>query len=306
MRHPPYHLRSNKSVDRYLFVEILKRVFDHIDRPANSYTYVGFGGPFLEDLKIVEHYFPDVKLVSVERNAETVKRQQFHKFCRQVRLLQCSDEEFVDNLQEGTRLALWFDFLGCNPNEIGSFSEAVRKAGIWSVLRITLNAVMPNAENREKFIKDFDQLLPGDHESYFENQDTFLVLLQKIVQSATTPPTGSNYQFQILNASSYKDTARMLTITGIKCPTAEWKSTKKRFSKWPFFTSNWSHYPEGIDLPDLSLQERMRLACLLPTQSPSPGKRLKRRLGYSVGSEESLNSYAAFCRYFPVFGRLAM
>src|SRR4051812_42878462 len=115
MRHPPYHLRSNKSVDRYLFVEILKRVFDHGDRPAKSYTYVGFGGPFLEDLKVVEHYFPELKLISVEKNAETVKRQRFHKFCRQVRLIHGSDEEFVAALEEGTRLALWFDFLGCSP-----------------------------------------------------------------------------------------------------------------------------------------------------------------------------------------------
>lgn len=69
------------------------------------------------------------------------------------------------------------------------------------------------AESRQKFVDDFDQLLPGDHEAYFANQDSFMLLLQKIVHAATTPPLGSAYQFQLLNSACYKDGARMLTVS---------------------------------------------------------------------------------------------
>lgn len=306
MKHPPYHLRSNKSVDRYLFVEALKHIIEPGKRPSESYTYVGFGGPFLEDLKVAEHYFPAIKLISLEQDKETLKRQKFHRFCRRLKLLHQTDEEFVNSFTEGERLALWFDYLGCTPQNIGSFSEAVKKAGDWSMLRITLYAGFPTNEVKDKFISDFEQLLPGNYEDYFTDQDSFATLLQKIIQSSTIPPAGSSYGFHLINSTCYRDGARMITITGLKCPNDEWKSTKRRLSKWPFFTPSWDHNPERINLPDLSLQERLHLASLLPVRSPTPGKILKRRLGYSIGSEESLNNYAAFCRYFPVFSRLAM
>jgi len=305
MKHPPYHLRSNKAVDRYLFVELLKKIFEGGPNSSEKYTYVGFGGPFLEDIKVAEHYFPEMKFVSLERDEETIKRQRFHKFCRRIRLMHKSDEQFTNSLTEGTLLSLWFDFLGCEPRNIATFADAVRKSGNWSILRITLNASMPRDEGKANFIRDFQQLLPVDYEDYFETQEKFPILLQRIVHAATTPLIGSNYQFQILNASSYRDGSRMLTITGLKCPVTEWKQIKRIFSKWRFFTRTWSQAPESINVPDLSIQERMHLASLLPTSSKNPAKHLSRRLGYSIGSEDSLKNYAAFCRYFPVFSRLA-
>ena len=43
-----------------------------------EYTYFGLGGPFLEDFRVLNDFFGDLKLVSIEVNEEVVKRQQFH------------------------------------------------------------------------------------------------------------------------------------------------------------------------------------------------------------------------------------
>ena len=43
----PYHQRPNKTVDRYLFVELLSKINRY--RHIGDYSYIGLGGPSLED-----------------------------------------------------------------------------------------------------------------------------------------------------------------------------------------------------------------------------------------------------------------
>lgn len=310
MKAPPYHLRTNKAVDRYMLVEVLKRVV-----PAHpnkgDFQYVGMGGPFLEDLKVVEHYFPEMPLVSIEEDSEVVKRQEFHRFKRGVDLRVQTDKDFVTTMPDDSLVALWFDYLGCEPKHFERFGAVTKKAGFGSVMRITLNAgFRDNDESRKRFKEDFDQILPVNWESYFENEDVYLVMLQKLVERVALPPPGSGYGFHVVNSSTYRDGARMLTITGIKCRDADWADTKRLFTGWPFFTRSWDQRPIRINVPDLSFQERMRLASVLPTTSKTPGKRLHRRLGYSIANSDKacaddLANYAAFARYFPIFARLA-
>jgi hypothetical protein len=310
MKALPYHLRSNKAVDRYMLVEVLKRIIPH-HPDRDDFQYVGMGGPFLEDLKVVEHYFPEIPLISIEEEEEVVKRQEFHRFKRGVDLRCETDKDFVTAMPDDMLVALWFDYLGCEPQNFDRFGTATKKAGLGSVLRITLNAGFRSDDKaKAKFKEDFDQILPANWESYFENEDTYLVMLQKMIERVTLPPPGAGYGFHLINSSVYRDGARMLTVTGIKCLDSEWAATKKLFSGWPFFTRSWDHRPNRINVPDLSLQERMRLASVLPTTSKTPGKRLHRRLGYSIANSEKacaddLENYAAFARYFPIFARLA-
>jgi len=262
-------------------------------------------------LKVVEHYFPEMPLLSIEEEPEVVKRQEFHKFKRGVDLRCQTDKDFVTAMSDDMLVALWFDYLGCEPKNFEHFGTATKKAASGSVLRLTLNASFSGKDDfKNKFKEDFDQILPADWESYFADENVYLVMLQKMVERVTLPPPGAGYGFHVVNSSTYRDGARMLTITGIKCNDAEWPTTKKLFAGWPFFTRSWNQRPIRINVPDLSLQERMRLASVLPTTSKTPGKHLHRRLGYSIANSDEdcaddLANYAAFARYFPVFARLA-
>lgn len=49
----PYHLRPNKAIDRYAFLELLSKVDRYIDCDISQYKYVGFGGHSLEDFKYI-------------------------------------------------------------------------------------------------------------------------------------------------------------------------------------------------------------------------------------------------------------
>jgi len=66
--------------------------------------------------------------------------------------------------------------------------------------------------------------------------------------------------------------------------------------------------PTLLDLPMLSVQERIKLDAYLPQTKPT-GKSLQRALGYlidksEVKSIEGLCHYAELQRYYPLFGRL--
>src|SRR4051812_19350800 len=91
MKHPPYHLRSNKAVDRFLLIELLRA----ISPSHKSTTYYSLAGPFLEDLRLLEHFFPEMKLVSLESNEHTYKRQKFHQFNSRMTLLHRNLSDFL-------------------------------------------------------------------------------------------------------------------------------------------------------------------------------------------------------------------
>lgn len=313
MKHPPYHMRSNKAVDRYLFVEVLRRVFQ-TGADSRRYTYVGFGGPFLEDLKVIEHYFPEMRFVSLEEDGETFKRQQKHRFNRRIKLQLTPAEDYVRDMTDDMLVALWFDYLGREAKDLADFSDALTKAAPWSVLRITFNSTFkPDTKFRTAFEDEFKPHLPAEDElpQYFTDQDAFDRLLLKVVERATLAPIGANYDFKLLNSATYKDGVRMLTVTGIKAPAADWPKLRERFSRWPFASHDWNAAPTMISVPELSMQERLRLAGALPSRVENVGARLQRRLGYLVANTEAstateLTNYASFCRYFPIFAKLEM
>ncbi|MGH7814651.1 MAG: O-methyltransferase [Candidatus Binataceae bacterium] len=66
MKAPAYHLRPNKAVDRLIFMEAIQ----HLEgvHPLDSYTYYGFGGPFLEDCRLIYERHPKIKIVSSNGN----------------------------------------------------------------------------------------------------------------------------------------------------------------------------------------------------------------------------------------------
>ena len=63
----PYHLRQNKAIDRSLFIDLLARL--NRCRDISDYTYIGFGGPFLEDFKSVHSFTGISKMISIEMGA---------------------------------------------------------------------------------------------------------------------------------------------------------------------------------------------------------------------------------------------
>src|SRR5690606_702529 len=109
MKHPPYHLRINKAVDRLLFVDVLRAVGSASN--YSDFTYYSLAGPFLEDLRIMDHFFPDMKLVSLEIDRDTWKRQKFNQFCSRLDLRRTDVADFLTHdYKPHTHDVFWLDY----------------------------------------------------------------------------------------------------------------------------------------------------------------------------------------------------
>ena len=109
MKHPPYHLRLNKAIDRFLLIEILLLLEKKAGFKFSEYTYYGFGGPFLEDCRLLNQYLPEIRLVSIEENKETYKRQKFHRFCNssKLKLKNMSSQNFLNSFKGEGKNIFW-------------------------------------------------------------------------------------------------------------------------------------------------------------------------------------------------------
>src|SRR3989304_2371501 len=91
-KHPAYHLRPNKAIDRSIFIELLN-VLERYES-LKGHTYIGFGGQFLEDFRLLAREFPQMRMFSIEKDEEVFKRQSFHKCTSKITPHKCTFEQF--------------------------------------------------------------------------------------------------------------------------------------------------------------------------------------------------------------------
>lgn len=323
MKHPPYHLRPNKAVDRFLLIETLERMRGYFDFRQSS--YIGLGGPFLEDFRLLSQHFPEIALVSIEKNEQTHRRQKFHLPSKKVKLL---NEDFATFLSQysGTGADIfWLDYTDLNYSCFDEFMRLLPLIGEQGVVKITMRAE-PAANPKkledllgadeaakklkayfDEFRSQFSEVLPGDFSEADFRDMKFVELLQKMARIAAQRalPAATEKTFQIVNSTFYADQTQMISLTGVVCPVAELNQVRRMFRRWKHANLDWSE-PERIDVPVLSMKERL----LLDSHLPSKGvKRLAQRLGYNIdnGREKSLRQleqYGDFYRYYPQFAKI--
>ena len=308
MKHPPYHLRVNKAIDRFLLVEILDILRKHCE--ISDYTYYGFGGPFLEDCRLIHNRCPEIPIVSIEKNVETFKRQKFHRFSKNLDLRNEDFASFLAHFSSSGREVVWLDYTDLKFGHFDEFMSLLGKVSENSVVKITIRAE-PDNKNWEGFQQEYGQILPPSiQQTDIERPLPFVKLLQemlKIAAQQALPPSGESV-FQILNSSHYSDQTQMLSVTGIVCNKNEVSEIQQWFKGWEFRNLKWAP-PHKIDVPVLSIKERLHLEKSLPTTKKT-GLSLSRALGYKIdtGKEhiEKLKQYEEFYQYYPYFARVSI
>ena len=318
MTHPPYHLRVNKAIDRFLLVEILDRLKRHCD--ISDYTYYGFGGPFLEDCRVVHDRCPEIQIVSIEKNVETFKRQKFHRFSKKLKLINKDFASFLAHFSSNRGEIFWLDYTDLKFRNFDEFMSILGKVSENSIVKITIQAEPPAKalppEECEKKWEDFQekygQILPASiQQTDIERPLPFIELLQKMLKIAAQqalPPSGESV-FQLLNSSHYSDQTQMLSITGIVCNKNEVSEIQRWFKDWAFLNLTWEEVHK-IDVPILSIKERLHIEKYLPTTQKT-GRSLSRALGYRVDNTkdkhiEKLKQYEEFYQYYPYFARVSI
>jgi len=318
MRHPPYHLRLNKAVDRATLIEVIRALELN---PAEC-VYFGFGGPYLEDFRLMYEFFPQMDMFSIENSKETCKRQRFHLPCCTIKLINRDMKTFLarHNLPNDKKSIVWLDYNDLEYGNFADFQVVLTKVAPDSIVKITLRADPKDfrgpdpkevEEKRDNFRKKFSEFLPNP--SKLQRRLRKLpYLLQDMLRIASQQalPGDSPLIFQPVLSFFYNDGTQMFTLTGVVCRREEASKIEKALKNWKSINLKWNlkwNKPQSIDVPTLSTKERLYLATMLPC-SKNPGKTLRKALGYLIeddqsSTEEKLKQYSDFHRYFPYFIR---
>jgi hypothetical protein len=136
----PYHLRQNKAIERNLFVDLLGRIGRY--RNISEYMYVGFGGPFLEDFKLLHAQLRMTKMMSLEADKNVYARQKFNQPLSCVELSNFDSASFLNSHEFEEPSMVWFDY--AEPSQIGTqvaeIQRLVSKLNPGDIFKVTLNA----------------------------------------------------------------------------------------------------------------------------------------------------------------------
>ena len=310
MKHPPYHLRPNKAVDRLMFIEAIRRL--GMPNDLAKYEYYGFGGPYLEEFRLLYEFFPEVKMTSLEDDQQTFKRQKFHLPCGSITLLYRDFKSFLTQYDSHDRKSIfWLDYIDLKYGCFEDFMALLCKVADRSVIKITLRAAPNDYLETKKIVefnKQFSEVMPNSSMDPPREFDKFVRLLQDMLQisSQKTLSNATGRVFQPISSFFYNDGTGMFTLTGIVCPRDKLKDIRPLFKDWCFANLNWNK-PRIIDMPFLSTKERLHLQKHLPCGHDA-GRKLLKKLGYIIDENRrktiiKMKQYADFYRYYPHFVR---
>ncbi|MBV6887099.1 O-methyltransferase [Xanthomonas euvesicatoria] len=321
-----YHLRPNKAVERALFLDLLNR----IGRTAfniSGYQYVGFGGPFMEDFKAVHMATRISDMVCIERDSVVQARQKFNCPLRCVNFVLSDSSTFLDNFRPSTPTIAWLDFTspGELRQQLDDTCKLVNKLAHGDIFKVTLNAAVAALREDPGNIKQkeltllrkavFEERSGADKPNVIGPDDLKAsnypkLLLQALHNAANRGVNNTSLIVQPLTAFAYSDGTMMLTATGILLDPDQISIDEfpdsSRLLHWPFVNLDWK-YPIEIDLPVLSLRERMALEKLQPDGTV---KDAKDELGAVIDHQgippQAVTSFAKFYRIYPEFVRASL
>ena len=320
----PYHLRPNKAVERGLFVESLRIIGKYLD--IENYRYVGFGGPFMEDFKILhnELKISDMLCLEVEPNVRV--RQNFNKPVSCVKLNEetMSSEEFLtqDDFQKSS--IVWFDYVSFGEfyTQLSEVRELVSNLASGDVFKVTLNAHIPNLGKSEtdrtlqeyRFNK-FKKMVTEEYESrkakvgMMTNKQFPLCMLYSLERAVSYAMFSSELEIVPISNFVYQDGQKMLTVMGVvleKDKVGDFYSETK-IEEWEYFSNGWGEVM-NIDLPVLSARERLFVEQMLPDGRYND---IVDKLGYYIGESENeselkMKNFMQLYRAMPWFGKMVL
>ncbi len=334
-KHPAYHLRPNKAIDRSIFIELLHSLDGY--RSLEKHIYIGFGGPFLEDFRLVARDFPNMRMHSVEIDGETYKRQSFHQCTNKMRLFKGSFKDYLSLRFPGDYPTItWADYIGFDREKLLEASDIARMATPFSIIRVTVDAesplyaklgvsdpapkAMPSGQKKmfERFVADYCRDIEIQDVEYRSGlftwssfiKDNYPDLLAELISSVLSKACTYPKVYLPLHSAKYSDGTIMLSLTGMVCLDKDRERIVNHLKKRCEFYSPEVSPAETIDVPMLTTKERLHLERKMPVSKAVRSRTLK-HLGYliegdgSIGiSGEKMGQYEKYHRLYPYFGKL--
>lgn len=316
-KHPPYRLSVNKSVDRYLLLELIRFAEKHDFLDMDKTEYFSLGGPFLIDQKIIHSNFPYIKIHSIERDSNTFERQKRHVFCKNIELIQKGVSDFIEQYEFSNPAVFWLDFTHLSKPHLDSLANLVFKLPVGSIVKITFNGgppCRPHEKDQSKAVRDFrskydDYLGSVEFEQLFDEEDYHNLLVEMIKNAAAKLQKERKVPayFVCCDVVEYCDTAPMMSFSGILISPERIDELNSELQKCAFFSPN---RIQTINMPSFSSIERYYIDQKLPSEDMEP---LFEALGYPLFPNETepfdktkniLRLYAKFWHKYPEFVRI--
>jgi hypothetical protein len=322
----PYKLRPNKAVDRELFLGMLSRLAASLK--LEGYRYIGLGGPFLEDFRLIHARLGIKSMVCIEMEEAVHLRQKFNTPINCIEFAHSTLEEYLDSTEFDRPVILWFDYTepGSITDQIERFSTTIGQVPVGSILRITVNANpttlgTPKPEETgaqignfanvgqkltvpqwrlERFRERLGALFPSDLTSEGMTFKNYGKAVLRAIYLAVQREMLSQKDRKVVwsLATHYADGQPMATATLLICSNDD-KTTEELVKEWEYFSEPGS--PLLLDMPGLSTLERLTMeAC------EDPRARLGFDLPKTEMGEDPFLSFRKFYRVFPHFSRVEL
>ena len=144
----PYHLRTNKAIDRDIFFELLGRL--KLPETIQNYNYISLGGPMLEDLRLLHQRMNMNKLTSLEKDSAVLTRQEFNKPYSCISCKKSSTNEYINQLNPSSPSIIWLDYTKTNwSTQFQECHTLLSKLNVFDVIKISLNANPDSLDGKE-------------------------------------------------------------------------------------------------------------------------------------------------------------
>lgn len=312
---PAYHLRTNKAVERLLFIELLRRLDRELPKHVEDYTYVGLGGPYLEDFNTIYAAFGNQRMISLELKEHVLSRQKLNQPYSRLKLTLSSTREFVDEFQsQRDPLIVWFDYEQADwKNQLIECCDLLPKLPSMSIFKVTLPGStkwlgsdldnVARAEKLSEIFADYGPFTATDISPTNIYNILYGICRRAIAEGA---PDTRQRSVRSLASYSYNDGTPILTVTMIIGPIDTIEAVIQSLSTWVFADVNWQG-PKEIAVPPLSLREKLAVDCLLPASGRTVINKLKLR--FSEDYRESIaamDNYVRLYRHVPHFVRITL
>lgn len=310
----PYRLRPNKAVDRELFLSLLMRLAPKLS--LEKYHYVGLGGPFLEDFRLIHGRLGIDKMTCIETEEQVHKRQLFNRPIASIECVHKSLEDYLDETNLDSPAIIWFDYTEPRgiTSQIERFARTIGTVPIGSILRVTLNANpsslgrpdgnLSEAELMEWRLQAFQRrlgaLFPSGLIADGMKQENFGKSLLHALKLAVEKEVLSFRDRRIVwaLATHYADGQAMVTAALVVCQNDD-KSIEESVRAWEFHAT--TDAPHRVDLPALSTLERLTMESNDDAQT-----KMGFELPTSNMGENPFEVFKKFYRIYPHFSRVEL
>ncbi|WP_026776286.1 O-methyltransferase [Polaribacter sp. Hel_I_88] len=244
-----YNYRPAKSIERKLFVELLKEIYGI--SPGNDCSYIGLGSVFFSDFKMIHKELGINNLVNIEKNKTDKKRFEFNKPFSCIKLEWGDTTDVLPTLDWKSRKIIWLDYDQSLQSFMFDdidfvFTNAIEGSFYFMSCNSGLNRYTSQDGNHKlnQFENDFDGLVPNGikKESLSKNQSVNLIyeMIKKRIEhnldlKNVTLIEKEKLLFHQMLYITYQDGAPMISIGGYIMKKSNHKIfLKKRINKFLF------------------------------------------------------------------------